>query len=51
MERFFAFWLGLTEFRSSLGMTYDNNSLSPCSIAYDQGREFAHTVTLRWFDL
>lgn len=42
--------LGAREFRSSCGMTYDNDPTSPRSEAYDSGRELAHAVTLRRYD-
>jgi hypothetical protein len=45
-----AFLRGFVEFRSSLGMTYDDDPYSPRSVAYDRGRDLAHRLTLRRFD-
>ena len=45
-----AFLLGIREFRSSCGRTYENNPHSPRSIAYDHGREIAHRATFRHWD-
>lgn len=42
--------LGVREFRSDVGMTYDDDTDSPRSRAYDSGRELAHVATLRRFD-
>jgi hypothetical protein len=39
--------LGATEFRSGVGMTYDDQSRSD---AYDAGRELAHIGTFRRFE-
>lgn len=39
--------LGVKEFKSSVGMTYDNDPTSPRSGAYDSGRELAHMITGR----
>ena len=39
--------LGAREFRSGMGMTYDNYVLS---CAYDAGRELAHMLTRRRWD-
>lgn len=50
MGRIKAFLLGIREFRSGVGMTYDGSPYSPRSVAYDWGREIAHRVTLRHWD-
>lgn len=42
--------LGAREFRSGMGMTYDDDPTSPRSAAYDSGRELAHIATLRRYD-
>jgi hypothetical protein len=42
------FILGFVEFRSSFGMTYDDDRLTE---AYDRGRDLAHRLTLRRFDV
>lgn len=42
-----AFIYGIIEFRSSFGMTFDNDTLSPRSIAYDTGRDLANRLTFR----
>jgi hypothetical protein len=41
---------GAREFRSAFGMTYDDNSWSARSEAYDAGRELAHIATRRRYD-
>jgi hypothetical protein len=45
-----AFFLGLWEFRSDFGRTY-GDPWSCCSVAYDRGRDLAHRLTFRRFDL
>lgn len=39
--------LGAREFRSGVGMTYDDDTRSA---AYDAGRELAHLATFRRYD-
>lgn len=41
------FILGAREFRSDLGMTYDDDTLTN---AYDWGRETMHRITRRRYD-
>lgn len=45
-----AFLLGAREFRSGLGMTYDDSPYSRRSVAYDRGRDLAHRLTFRRWD-
>lgn len=39
-----AFVLGIKEAHSGCGMTYDDDPLSPCSVAYDEGRNVGENV-------
>lgn len=47
MDKFFAFWRGVREFRSDMTTHYDDYDLL---LAYDWGREWAHRVTFRRFE-
>ena len=42
--------VGAREFKSGIGMTYDNDPTSPRSEAYDSGRELAHIITRRRYE-
>jgi hypothetical protein len=42
-----AFFLGMMEFRDDLTTSFDDLDLSD---AYDNGREWAHRLTMRRFD-
>ena len=46
MDKLRAFILGIIEFRSDITTHFDESLIE----AYDTGREFAHVVTLRYFD-
>ena len=47
IKRCHAFLLGMVEFRLSWTTSYEDDELMGM---YDQGRDFAHRVTLRHFD-
>ena len=47
MQTIFAFFLGMYEFRRALTRSYNDYYLL-CT--YDRGREWAHTLTFRYFD-
>ena len=46
MAQFKAFLLGMWEFRSDVTSNLD----FWCMDTYDEGRDFAHKLTFRWFD-
>jgi hypothetical protein len=48
LKRLKAFLLGVKEFRTTFTTSYDDYDLME---AYDRGRELAHVVTLRRYDL
>lgn len=48
MTNIHAFLLGVREFRSSLTTSFDDYDLM---LAYDHGREWAHRLTLRRWDV
>lgn len=43
-----AFFLGMTEFRTSWTTSYDDDALME---TYDRGRELAHALTFRRFEV
>ena len=47
MDRLIAFIWGMMEFRSCVTEGFYDLALMD---AYDEGRDFAHRLTLRWFD-
>lgn len=49
MRTLYAFFLGMWEFRRAFTTRFCQFDYEGFA-AYDKGREFAHSVTFRWFD-